>query len=176
MIEKHITLSNDYDGLDDKVALNGKNFEKMCKNINKYRKIEKDKIIADLIQIYGKDKVLKCIGNGKSFSKKQRIILQNKCSIHFMQNMYRYCLQNHIAILRTEVLTPGISPEFFETIIGNKLAKDAIDGEGVTDHLFLNKPLMHLWPFLELVFCVFNFVLILFSEVFFSSLRSLSIH
>ncbi|NLM01366.1 MAG: spore coat protein [Treponema sp.] len=142
MIEKHITLSNDYDGLDDKVALNGKNFEKMCKNINKYRKIEKDKIIADLIQIYGKDKVLKCIGNGKKVLAKSEIdnYYRTNRSIHFMQNIKAGTVlqKNHIAILRTEkVLTPGISPEFFETIIGTKLAKDAIDGEGVTfDHLF----------------------------------------
>ena len=43
-----------------------------------------------------------------------------------------------VKVLRTEkILSPGISPEFYETVIGKILVKDAKDGEGVTfSHFF----------------------------------------
>ena len=40
--------------------------------------------------------------------------------------------ENDIAVLRTEkMLTPGISPEYFETIVNARLSRDVRAGAGV---------------------------------------------
>ena len=40
--------------------------------------------------------------------------------------------ENDIAVLRTEkTLTPGISPEYFETIVNARLSRDVRAGAGV---------------------------------------------
>ena len=40
--------------------------------------------------------------------------------------------ENDIAVLRTEkVLSPGISPEFYDTVLGAELARDVQNGSGL---------------------------------------------
>ena len=45
--------------------------------------------------------------------------------------------KSDISILRTEkILTPGISPEFYQQVIGKRLKVDVKDGEGLLfEHL-----------------------------------------
>ena len=61
-------------------------------------------------------------------------------SLHFMKDIPSGSKIgfDDVKVLRTEkILSPGISPEFYETVIGKILVKDAKDGEGVTfSHFF----------------------------------------
>jgi sialic acid synthase SpsE len=47
--------------------------------------------------------------------------------------------EGDIAVLRTEkVLTPGISPEYLDDVIGKTLARDVEAGEGVLMEALIN--------------------------------------
>ena len=55
-------------------------------------------------------------------------------SLHFMRSMKKGEVigEGDVAVLRTEkVLTPGISPEYLDDVIGKNLAGDVEDGAGV---------------------------------------------
>lgn len=140
MIEKHIALSNEDDGLDDKVALNPYNFTKMCKYIREYEN-KTDSILDFLYNEYGKEKIDLALGDGvKKLSKSEEANYERtNRSIHFMNDMKKGDIiqQEDISVLRTEkVLTPGISSEFYYDIIGKKLKMDVEAGEGLKDYHF----------------------------------------
>jgi len=161
MIEKHITLSKKTDGLDDPVALEAEQFahmvycvhqaEAVIRRFNKTSladltptKIQsssvpsaaQSEIIRQLSDEYGSDKVNAVIGNGvKRLAPSETANYgRTNRSLHFMRDMARGTVigENDIAVLRTEkVLTPGMSPEFLDDIIGCVLQRDVTAGEGV---------------------------------------------
>ena len=150
IIEKHITLSRESSGLDDKVALDGEMFSLMVHCVRqsdacmKRYGLEKGKsqIISQLSSSYGKEKVLEVLGSGVKFlsdGEKDNYGRTNR-SLHFMKDIPSGSKIgfDDVKVLRTEkILSPGISPEFYETVIGKILVKDAKDGEGVTfSHFF----------------------------------------
>ncbi len=141
IIEKHITLSKETDGLDDPVALTPQQFEQMVKTIRNTEKFSKDAIVSYLLNSYSNELLTKTIGNGKKVlaeSERNNYGRTNR-SIHFMRDMKKgeTITENDIAILRTEKeLSVGIEPRYFNAIIGKKLHIDAIDGEGLTEAHF----------------------------------------
>lgn len=149
MIEKHITLSKTTDGLDDPVALTTEQFGFMCHCIGqslavlRHYGLEKgeNEIIRQLSETDGSERIQKILGDGiKRLApiEEQNYGRTNR-SLHYMHNMKKgeIIKAEDIGILRTEkILTPGISPEFYETIIGKKLTADVSSGQGVeTVHL-----------------------------------------
>jgi len=151
MIEKHITLSKETDGLDDPVALTGEQFGFMSYSIHQceavfrqYGKNAKDYILNQLKSEY-EERIDKILGDGikkLSKSEKQNYGRTNR-SLHFMRSMKKgeKITQNDIGILRTEkVLSVGLHPEFLEQVIGATLTQDIEDGCGVElKHLILEK-------------------------------------
>lgn len=141
MIEKHITLNNADDGLDDKVALNPVDFKKMVDTVRLFESAGKEEIIRFLVKNYGENRIEKCIGSGikkLSVSEEKNYGRTNR-SIHFMRDMKAGEIISvcDISVLRTEkVLTPGISPYFIDEVQGRHLVRDAKNGEGlVWNHL-----------------------------------------
>ena len=75
IIEKHITISNDTDGLDDPIALNGEQFALMCHCINQTEVALKhygktvgfEKIMKQLQESYGIEKISSVIGSGEKY-------------------------------------------------------------------------------------------------------------
>lgn len=136
IIEKHICLSRKDSGLDDPVALEPKDFAKMVKAVRKTEKLPPAEIIAEISYEYGEEKVLRILGSGKKElapAEKQNYTRTNR-SIHFMRSMRKSekITENDIAVLRTEkVLSPGISPEFYDTVLGAELARDVLNGSGL---------------------------------------------
>lgn len=144
IIEKHITMSKENDGLDDKVALNGEEFSLMCHCVRQaetalkhYGEAEGKKLILKQMQDgYGKDFVEKVLGDGVkrlADSEKQNYERTNR-SLHFLRDIKKgeTISKNDIAALRTEkTLSVGLSPEFFNEIVGMKLTKDVKSGDGV---------------------------------------------
>lgn len=150
--EKHITLSKQTDGLDDPVALEGEQFAQMVHAlhqcgaaINRYG-IQKgaEHIISQMEDEYGKEKVSAVLGTGvKQLAPAEKANYgRTNRSLHFMRSLKAGSVvsEKDIAVLRTEkVLTPGISPEYLETVTGAVLAGNVTAGAGVQWEDFLKK-------------------------------------
>ncbi len=161
MIEKHITLSKETDGLDDPVALDQEQFSLMSHCIHQtetlIQRLIKDELAGTNKQSVGNDyiplqaevltykqleeqysveKINKVLGTGT-----KKLALSESCnygrtnrSLHYMRDIKKgeTITREDIGVLRTEkVLTPGISPEFMDIIIGNIIQKNAASGDGV---------------------------------------------
>lgn len=144
VFEKHITLSKKTSGLDDPVALEPGQFLQMTRAlrqcqaaINRYGSERGEKeIIAQMSEQYGSERVQKVLGSGikalapaeeKNYGRTNR-------SLHYMKAFEagHVLAADDIGVLRTEkVLTPGLSPEFLESVIGKKLRRAVQDGAGV---------------------------------------------
>ena len=144
VFEKHITLSKKTSGLDDPVALEPGQFLQMTRALkqcqaamNRYGSERGEKeIIAQMSEQYGSERVQKVLGSGikalapaeeKNYGRTNR-------SLHYMKAFEagHVLTADDIGVLRTEkVLTPGLSPEFLENVIGKKLRRAVDDGAGV---------------------------------------------
>lgn len=144
VLEKHITISNETDGLDDPVALNGEQFSLMvhCVRqtqacVNRYgREKALEMAINQLSESYGREKVLACLGDGvkKLAPCESSNYGRTNRSLHYMKalNEGHIINENDIGVLRTEkVLNPGLSPSFLKKLIGKKLLRNVEDGNGV---------------------------------------------
>ncbi|MCQ2587663.1 MAG: N-acetylneuraminate synthase family protein [Treponema sp.] len=151
IVEKHITLSRQTEGLDDPVALEPEQFALMVHVIHQSeaairhygKEIGLQKIKEQFAEAVGIEKVEKIIGSGIKFlapAEKMNYGRTNR-SLHFMESFEsgHIISGNDISILRTEkILTPGISPEYYDLLVGKKLSKKVEKGAGVqlTDFLF----------------------------------------
>lgn len=143
IIEKHITLSKETDGLDDPVALTPDEFALMTQNIRKIENLDPETCIAELTDMFGEDTIETIMGDGKKKlapSEEQNYTRSNR-SIHVMKAMKsgQKIRKKDIAVLRTEkILTPGMSPEFFYDIIGKQLKTDVSEGSGLLASMLSN--------------------------------------
>ena len=158
MIEKHITLNRKTDGLDDPVALEPEQFAQMVHAVHQTQAVIErytkddlasrepvhsalEEIVRQMSSEYGSETVAKALGNGiKRLAKiEQANYGRTNRSLHFMHDMKKgqKIEMQDIAILRTEkVLTPGIAPDYLETVTGAFLQQDVHSGEGVLwEHL-----------------------------------------
>lgn len=137
VIEKHICLSNDTDGLDDPVALNPENFKIMCRSIRKYEKMKQTDGFRELKLIYGNSRIEKILGTGiKKLADSEKLNYgRTNRSLHALTGLKKGTVitEENTSILRTEkVLKPGVPPHIAEEIYGKKLTKDIPPGEGIT--------------------------------------------
>ena len=147
MIEKHITISKETDGLDDPVALTGEQFSIMSHCVQQceaaFRQYDNAKsyILKQLESEYGK-RVKKILGDGikKLAPAEEANYGRTNRSLHFLRAMKtgETIKKEDIGVLRTEkVLSVGLHPRFLEKVLGAKIAKDVKNGEGVQwEHLF----------------------------------------
>ncbi|NLK46275.1 MAG: spore coat protein [Treponema sp.] len=148
VIEKHICLSKDGNGLDDPVALIPEDFKKMVETVRQAESSTKEENITALNRFYGVEKVKAVLGTGvkKLARSEEKNYERTNRSIHFMHNMKSgdKIGFNDIAILRTEkVLTTGLHPSFMPEIMNAVLVKDAASGEGVTlSHFIMKQPVL----------------------------------
>ncbi len=144
VIEKHITLSRQTSGLDDPVALEPEQFALMVHTVHQTEatirhygaEVGFERAIDQLSESYGREKVLAVIGNGvkRLAPAEEANYGRTNRSLHFMRSMKKGDVvgENDILILRTEkILSPGISPEFIDLLIGKTLARNVEDGSGV---------------------------------------------
>ena len=135
MLEKHITLNNDDDGLDDPVALNTENFKKMTDAINEAKKISKDELYLEMKKHFG-SVIDDTLGTGiKTLapSEKNNYLRTNR-SLRFMNDISKgsKISKNDIGILRTEkILEVGLHPKFYDDFIGRTVTKDIKSGDAV---------------------------------------------
>lgn len=141
LIEKHITLSRDTDGLDDPVALPPDLFRKMTAAVRRLDAMPLDQRLDVLTEEYGEEMAADMMGSGEKAlapSEEQNYTRTNR-SIHYMKAFKagHKLRRRDIAVLRTEkILTPGISPEYFDEVVGKRLIADVTAGAGlVFEHL-----------------------------------------
>lgn len=144
VIEKHITLSRKTMGLDDPVALEPEQFALMVHTVHQTeatfrhygQEVGMERTINQLSEQFGHNRVMAVLGDGikKLAPAEEANYGRTNRSIHFMHDMKAGEIigAGDVAVLRTEkILTPGISPEYLDEIIGKTLACDVKDGEGV---------------------------------------------
>jgi len=136
IIEKHITLSRTTDGLDDPVALESDSFADMTAAVRRFEKMSRQDALSAAQNEFGKELCRQVIGNGvKELAPSERPNYgRTNRSLHFMHSMKKgdVIQERDIAVLRTEKeLSVGISPEYYEQVIGLKLLQDVKSGSGV---------------------------------------------
>ena len=152
LIEKHITLSRKTSGLDDPVALEPEQFALMVHVVHQTEAalrhygdiIGFKRAVEQLSEQFGQNKVEAALGDGikKLAAAEEANYGRTNRSLHFMREMKKgeVVREGDISILRTEkILTPGISPEFYDMVIGSVLARDVSDGAGVQFEDLLTK-------------------------------------
>lgn len=145
VIEKHIALSNSDGGLDDKIALNPERFALMVRALRQCgAAIERygaekgaEEIIAQMRGEYGGEKVDAALGSGvKTLAPSERESYRGtNRSLFYMRGMKagQKIKEGDVAVLRGEKnLSPGVSPEFLEKVMGATLSRDVEDGGGVS--------------------------------------------
>lgn len=144
VIEKHITLSRQTSGLDDPVALEPEQFALMVHTVHQTEatfrhygpELGMKRTLEQLSEQFGKIRVEAVLGDGvkRLAPAEEANYGRTNRSLHFMRDMKKGEVvdERAIGILRTEkILTPGISPEYFDLIIGKTLARDVEDGAGL---------------------------------------------
>ncbi len=136
MLEKHITLSNETNGLDDPVALNPANFSTMCRLIHDFDGVSIDQIQDEVKKMVGQEKFNLILGSGiKKLAPSEKMNYgRTNRSLRFIKD--KKCGQiieaNDIGILRTEkVLEVGLEPKFLDEFIGKRLTKDVMSSDPV---------------------------------------------
>lgn len=136
IIEKHITLSRETDGLDDRVALTPQLFAQMVQKVHAVDLLAEEERMPFLIKEFGIEKVNAVMGDGqkKLAASEEANYNRTNRSIHYLKSLKagtKLCSKD-IAVLRTEkILTPGISPEYFDAVVGRQLAVDVTAGAGL---------------------------------------------
>ncbi|WP_407425647.1 N-acetylneuraminate synthase family protein [Treponema sp.] len=142
VIEKHITISKETDGLDDPVALTGEQFSVMSHCVHQcdaafrqYGEKAAAYILNQLKDEYG-ERIEKILGTGvKELAEAEKANYgRTNRSLHFMRKMKKgeIISKNDIGVLRTEKeLSVGLHPGFLDKVIGSKVNRDIQDGEGV---------------------------------------------
>ena len=144
IIEKHFTLSRQTSGLDDPVALEPEAFALMVHAVHQTEaslrhygeNLSMERTVEQLSEEFGRERVMTVLGDGvkRLAPAEEANYGRTNRSLHFMRAMKKgeTVGEADIAILRTEkILTPGISPEFYDLLIGKKISRDVEDGAGV---------------------------------------------
>ena len=144
VIEKHITLSRKTAGLDDPVALEPEQFALMVHTVHQTEatfrhygeSVGMERTVSQLSEQFGRERVEAVLGDGvkRLAAAEEANYGRTNRSLHFMRAMKKGDTvgEADISILRTEkILTPGISPEYYDLLTGKKLSRDVEDGAGV---------------------------------------------
>jgi sialic acid synthase SpsE len=151
IVEKHICLSKSDPGLDDPVALPPEDFARMTDAIKGALNAGPDAdgvrsgVIERLAAEHGRETVERILGDGVKRlapSERENYARTNR-SLHYLGDLRSGSVvtEGDVAILRTEkVLTPGLSPDALDTIVGARLARDVRSGAGVSWEDFFSRP------------------------------------
>ncbi|MBQ0040365.1 MAG: N-acetylneuraminate synthase family protein [Treponema sp.] len=148
MIEKHICLSRNDNGLDDPVALEPEMFNLMVHGVHQAEAVLRHSGVGEIYRQleyeYEPERLKKILGTGvKKLAPAEKANYgRTNRSLHYMRPMKKgeKITAADISVLRTEkILTPGISPEFYGTLIGAVLTRDVENGAGVQFEDFITK-------------------------------------
>lgn len=144
IVEKHFTLSKKTSGLDDPVALEPEEFALMVHALGQTQALMKrygrerglNEVVKQFSESFPEDQLKAMLFDCKKElapSESANYGRTNR-SLHFMRDMKKgeKIGPDDIAVLRTEkVLSVGISPAFYDMMMGAELCRDAENGEGL---------------------------------------------
>lgn len=144
VIEKHITLSRKTMGLDDPVALEPEQFALMVHTVHQTEatfrhygaELGMERTLEQLSEQFGKERVIAVLGDGikRLAPAEEANYGRTNRSLHFMHDMKAGDIigAEDVAVLRTEkILTPGLTPDYLDKVIGKKIVRDVASGAGV---------------------------------------------
>lgn len=136
IIEKHFTLSNLTDGLDDPIALEPEAFARMTETVKEQKGKSTEEILSYTESLYDSETIAAALGSGEKKlapSEEENYERTNR-SLHAMFALEKGTVlsEENCALLRTEkILRPGISPRFYDQVLGKKVKCDVPEGEGI---------------------------------------------
>ena len=146
VIEKHICLSRKDSGLDDPVALEPEQFAMMVHCVHQTEatfrhygnEVGFERVLSQLGEQFGRDRVLEVLGDGvkKLAPAEEANYGRTNRSLHYMHGMKvgDVIRAEDIGVLRTEkILTPGLTPDWLDKVIGATLVCDVESGQGVKE-------------------------------------------
>ena len=144
VIEKHICLSRKDSGLDDPVALEPEQFATMVHVVHQTEatfrhygnEVGYERVIQQLSEQFSRERVLEVLGDGikRLAPAEEANYGRTNRSLHFMHDMKagEVISEKDVGVLRTEkVLTPGLTPDWLDKVVGAKLSRDVEAGEGI---------------------------------------------
>ncbi len=143
VIEKHFTLDNQGQGLDDPVAVTPTQFGEMVTAIRAVESLEDNKKLEFLMERHGRNKVVRILGDGRkklSDSERHNYLTTNRSIIAVRDIAKGEILsQGDIALLRSEKnLNPGLTPEYLQVITGHRVRRNIRSGNGIEWHDLLD--------------------------------------
>jgi sialic acid synthase SpsE len=136
MVEKHVTLSKDGHGLDDKVALSPREFAQMVASI-RHAEAMPAGADAEILSRYGARLVDTVRGDGvkrmaRSEEQLYRTTNRTIISVRPIAVGEQFDVSN-IRLLRSETnIQPGLEPVFLDELLRRVAARDICDGQGVS--------------------------------------------
>jgi len=136
IVEKHICLSRDRDGLDDPIALPPDGFAAMVRAVRAAQAREGAETVAALSREHGAVRVEAILGDGVKRlapSEADNYARTNR-SIHALRDIAKgeRFDSGNVALLRTEkLLRPGLDPSLLGVVTGRRAMRDLPSGEGV---------------------------------------------
>lgn len=137
IIEKHITLRKNGNGLDDPIAVNLKELALMCRKVRKAEKNKYSETVKELYELFGRKRVDETIGTGikmMALSELENYKTTNR-SIMAVADIEKgeIFTEKNIALLRSEKkLKPGLPPVFYPKVLKRKAAGRINSGSGIT--------------------------------------------
>jgi sialic acid synthase SpsE len=136
IVEKHICLSREDPGLDDRIALPPAAFSEMVRAVRRAQARQPAETIAELEERFGASKVSAVLGDGvkRLAPSEERNYLRTNRSIHAMSEIRKgeTFSEENLALLRTEkVLRPGLAPDLFPAVLGRLAHRDVESGQGI---------------------------------------------
>jgi sialic acid synthase SpsE len=136
IIEKHITLSRNGDGLDDPIAITPDELAGMCLEVRKAESREKKDTFAWLNNVYGKDKIKKILGTGLKILAPAEIANYRTTNRSIMAvadiAQGEFFTEENTALLRSEKeLKPGLAPEFYPEVLKRQAVRKIKSGSGI---------------------------------------------
>jgi len=136
IVEKHICLSRDRDGLDDPIALPPADFATMVRAIREVERRGGEESLAALRREYGDERVEATLGDGvkRLAPSEEANYRRTNRSIHACRAIAagEVFTEENVALYRTEkVLRPGLDPELLPVVLARKARRDIPSGEGV---------------------------------------------
>jgi len=136
MLEKHICLKQNNQGLDDPFALTPEKFGEMCREIRRMEQYSQKEQQEELEKRWGKDKLELLKGSGRKTlapSERSNYGRTNR-SLHALTSLDADTVLSgeNTALLRTEKeLKPGLEPRLCPQVMGKKLKHPVESGQGI---------------------------------------------
>mgnify|MGYP005848230441 CR=1 FL=1 len=137
VLEKHLCLSRQDDGLDDPIALEPKDFAIMTSFITSLQGKSSHEILTIIQESFGKERTEKALGTGikqLAPSEYDNYGRTNR-SLHVLTTIRPGTVftEQNVAILRTEkILKPGLAPEYLPVVLGRTSRNYIEAGDGIS--------------------------------------------